>query len=89
MAAFELGQIVATPAALELLERNRLQPIRLILRHVGGDWGELCEEDVKANEQAIAYGDRVLSAYTVAGTKLYVITEADRSATTLLLASEY
>lgn len=62
----------------------------LLARHVSGDWGQLDAEDQAANEQALAYGTRILSAYDLAtGERVWIITEADRSATTLLLPSEY
>lgn len=87
-ARFELGQVVATPGALakaKLEERERC-----LARQVTGDWGELEDEDRAANETAVAEGTRLLSAYTVAsGEKLWVITEWDRSVTTLLLPDEY
>ena len=62
----------------------------LLARHVSGDWGQLDAEDQAANEQALAHGARILSAYDLAtGTRIWIITEADRSATTLLLPGEY
>ena len=60
----------------------------MIWRHAGGDWGDLCDDDIAANVHAIQHDLRVLSAYIVGGEKMYVITEWDRTATTLLLASE-
>lgn len=86
---FAPGRIVATPGALELLERTQTNPIRLLQRHVAGDWGELCPEDVEANNQSLVEGLRVLSNYPVAGERVWIITEADRSVTTLLLPEEY
>ena len=85
------GQIVATPGALELLERHRESPETFLRRHMQGDWGELCPEDVERNCDALNYGNRVMSAYAIGPTreKLWVITEADRSVTTLLLPAEY
>ena len=91
----ELGQTVATPGALALLERLDIAPAMLLLRHVSGDWGDLDEEDRALNDHAAtATGDnreRVLSAYKVdePDVKIWVITEWDRSVTTLLLPSEY
>ena len=61
----------------------------LLGRHIGGDWGDLCADDVKANVHAIQHDERILSAYVLNGEKLYVITERDRSVTTLLMANEY
>lgn len=87
--AFNLGRTLATPEALRQLNRLGIPPIQLIARHASGDWGDLCAEDKQANEDAIQDGDRILSAYKLEGAKFYVITEADRSATTVLLAGEY
>jgi hypothetical protein len=89
-ALFSLGQLVATPGALQVLEQHAMLPLRLFARHSIGDWGEIGPEDAKANADAIRFGARILSSYRVAeGVKIWVITEADRSGTTLLLASEY
>ena len=89
MALFQLGAVVATPGALQLCEKHKVNQLSLIGRHIRGDWGDLCTEDISANVDALAYDGRVLSSYLISGTKVYVITEWDRSATTLLLASEY
>ena len=87
---FSLGQIVATPGALAALEKARQPPQEFLLRHVRGEWGDLCEEDRRENEFSLERGFRLFSSYrTNAGTKLYVITEADRSVTTILLPEEY
>jgi hypothetical protein len=86
---FPMGQIVATPGAIALLDRVPASGLELILRHVSGDFGVVDEEDRKANCDAIREGTRVLSAYEVLGERLWIITEADRSVTTLLLPSEY
>ena len=86
---FSLGRLVATPGAIEHLAKHDLTPLHLIHRHGSGDWGDLGVSDKKLNEQAIADGSRILSAYVVAGEKLYIITEWDRSYTTVLMASEY
>ncbi len=87
---FELGQVVATPGALQALQEAEQLPAAFLDRHVSGDWGELGDEDTQANERALHEGLRILSAYTTSdGVKLWVITEADRSATTMLLPSEY
>ena len=87
---FPLGQIVATPGALAALEKAK-QPLTCFLaRHAIGDWGELEPTDVAENEYSVVHGFRLLSSYqTDAGKKLRMITEADRSATTLLLPEEY
>ena len=87
---FSLGQIVATPGALEALEEAGERPATLLKRHIAGDWGEMDEHDRRENDRSLEDGCRLLSAYTLAtGTKLWIITEADRSSTTLLLPSEY
>lgn len=87
---FTLGQLVATPAALEALDKSGQSPSDFLSRHVRGDWGEVCNEDRLLNDQALIDGSRLLSAYkTLKGTKLWVITEADRSSTCILTPSEY
>jgi len=87
---FRLGQTVATPGALEALGQAGQLPFHFLARHARGDWGELCPADKRANDRALREGDRLLSAYkTSTGERLWVITEADRSATTILLPSEY
>ena len=87
---FPLGQLVATPGAIQVLEENRQGCTEFLERHVSGDYGDLCEEDKQANEEALEQGLRILSAYRLPdGTKIWIITEADRSATTLLLPEEY
>ena len=90
VALFPLGQIVATPGALVALEKAGQSPAFFLTRHASGDWGDLDPCDVAENEYNVAHGFRLLSSYTtVAGEKLWIITEADRSATTLLLPEEY
>lgn len=87
---FALGDIVATTGAIDALSEADSTPITFLERHVTGDWGDLCEEDRQANEYAVGHGVRVFSSYRLpTGTKLWVITEHDRSVTTLLLPSEY
>lgn len=86
---FPLGRVVATPGALEHCAKNNITPLTLIGRHHRGDWGDLCEDDRSANENALFAGGRILSSYRVADEKLYCITEWDRTVTTLLLAREY
>ncbi len=87
---FPLGQLVATPGALRALQEAGQHPLEFIARHVADDWGELCDEDKQANEEALREDLRILSAYTTsAGEALWVITEADRSATTMLLPEDY
>jgi hypothetical protein len=92
---FELGQIVATPGALELLGELEVSPSALLERHASGDWGEVDAHDRRENEQSVRRGFRVLSSYSLgdedggAGAKVWIITEADRSSTCILLPSEY
>ena len=87
---FPLGQIVATPGALAALQRAQQAPTCFLVRHASGDWGELEPTDVGENKYSLIHGFRLLSSYqTNAGEKLWIITEADRSATTLLLPEEY
>ena len=87
---FTLGQVVATTGAIDALKKNDQAPTELIQRHIVLDQGELDDEDQQANEEAVANGERILSSYLLKdGTKLWVITEADRSSTCLLLPSEY
>jgi len=90
-ARFALGQTFITPGAQEALEVSGETPIQFLRRHVSADWGELSEEDVKENELSLREGFRLLSAYRTAKeqTIIWIITEADRSATTILLPSEY
>ena len=88
--AFELGQIVATPGALASLKKAGQQPGEFLTRHINRDWGDLDDEDRKENQYSVEHGFRLLSAYkTNAGDRLWIITEADRSVTTLLLPEEY
>lgn len=87
---FALGQVVATPGALEALETAKQTPIEFLQRHVVLDQGELDEEDQQTNLEAVANGERVLTSYLLSdGTKIWVITEADRSSTCVLLPDEY
>lgn len=87
---FPLGRIVATPGALEAIQEAGQEPAEFLLRHQAGDWGDVCEEDRQENELSLKKGFRLLSVYyTAKGVKLWVITEADRSATTILLPEEY
>ena len=93
---FELGQIVATQGALAALKDSNQSALPFLLKHQSGDWGEICEDDKKQNDQATAHEgspdqqQRVLSAYrTAKNEKLWIITEWDRSVTTILLPEEY
>lgn len=87
---FPAGRLVATPGALALLEQVNKSPLEFLSRHLRGDWGDLCPEDKTENELSLQCGFRLLSSYQVTDTEtLWVITEADRSVTTLLLPGEY
>ena len=92
---FNCGVILATPGASEAFQRNHQMPFEFLKRHLAGDWGDLCDEDRQANDQALVDGSRLLSAYKLEnGTKMWCITEASdgrgrREATTFLLPSEY
>ncbi len=89
-AKFSLGQVVVTPGFLEAMHNTGDKIVPYLLRHVQGDWGELDEHDRKENERSLRNGFRLLSAYRLSDdTKFWVITEADRSATTFLLPEEY
>lgn len=98
---FPLGHVMATPGAIEALAEahgNAWRPAvhRLLCRHQSGDWGEIHPDDRGANERSLQYGTRLLSVYRLRslvpgqeGAKVWIITEADRSATTILLPEEY
>ena len=93
---FNLGQTVATPGALAALQDSNESALPFLQRHQSGDWGEICEDDKKLNDEAISHEgnpdqqQRVLSAYrTAKNEKLWIITEWDRSVTTILLPDEY
>ena len=87
---FPLGRIVATRGALRALQEAEQSPAEFLDRHVSGDWGDLDDEDKQENEFSVRNGFRILSVYTTsAGDRLYVITEADRSVTTILRPDEY
>ncbi len=88
LAKFRLGHIVSTPNALEHLTQDNI--LMGIQRHQAGDWGDVDAHDQAANDQALVEGTRILSVYQAAnGTKFWIITEADRSATTILLPEDY
>jgi hypothetical protein len=87
---FSMGQVVATPGALDALGESHQDLNQFLARHAMGDWGEVGEEDWRANDAALEQGMRIVSAYTMANEeKLWLITEWDRSVTTALLPSEY
>jgi len=91
MTRFELGACVATPGAVEVLEQRNVSPLDLLQRHSSGDWGEIPKADARENERSLKHGYRVVSSYPVGdeGARVWIITEADRSSTCLLLPSEY
>jgi len=88
---FELGRVVATPGALRAIEENAVDVWNLLQRHANGDWGCVSEEDRLENLLSVEKGYRVMSSYAIndRGDKLWIITEADRSSTCLLLPGEY
>jgi hypothetical protein len=90
-ALFNLGRLVATPGALALLKKAGKNPAPLLKRHQSGDWGEVPLEDARENELSVIQGFRIISSYPVgeADERVWIITEADRSSTCLLLPSEY
>ena len=88
---FELGRVVATPDALSTLRENNTNISELLIRHVGGEWSNLSNENRLENEQSVKNGWRILSSYPLnnTGDKICVITETDRSSTCILLPSDY
>ena len=95
---FRLGQILATPGALVTLDQLGVDPLSLVLgRHVLGDWGDLCDEDRELNNHSLTNGMRIFSSYKLTASSgdgkttetVWVISEADRASTTILLPSEY
>ena len=87
---FHLGTLVSTPGALAALTEAGQSPMQFISRHIVGDWGDCDQHDLQANEDALKNGDRLFSVYrTAKGVKIWVITEADRSSTCVLLPEEY
>lgn len=88
---FKLGQMVATPGALDLFDRTGVNANDLLARHVTGDWGDVSDQDATSNNKAIEHGERILSVYKLGPKKetLWLMTEHDRSITTALLPEEY
>lgn len=85
---FPLGKIVATKGVLDTIPMNEI--LDSLNRHVNGDWGNLCQEDKDLNDGAVVHGGRILSSYVSShGDEFWIITEADRSVTTILLPNEY
>jgi hypothetical protein len=93
---FDLGRVVATPAALDAIGKA-MGPLAhdtvlvMLSRHHSGDWGDLCPEDVQSNNEALELGNRLLSSYRIPGSEqnVWIITEWDRSVTTVLLPEDY
>lgn len=89
-AKFPLGAVAITPGAKPALENAGVEPADLLSRHASGDWGRVCEEDAEQNELSVVHGMRILSAYNLTQTVVvWIITEADRHMTTILLPDEY
>ena len=88
---FPIGRPVITPAAQAALDAASIEGVLLLARHIHGDWGDLGKEDLATNELALLTGKRVLSNYSLPDgrSKVWIITEADRSVTTILLPEEY
>ena len=87
---FRLGQVVSTPGALDAFARTEEDAFAFLARHQSGDWGDLDDGDKRMNGLAVTHGERILSAYALSdGTRIWVITEADRSSTCILLPEEY
>jgi hypothetical protein len=90
---FPLGTVVATPGAIERMEHHGMDPAGLLARHLSGDWGDIHPDDRGLNEQALRHGARLLSVYgedkTGEDSRIWIITEADRSATTILRPEDY
>lgn len=87
---FPLGQLLVTPGAMEALSQMNISAESIFQRHVLGDWGDISHEDKQQNDLAVEMGGRILSGYILPDErKVWVITEADRSATTILLPDEY
>jgi hypothetical protein len=86
---FPLGQVVATHGAIALMAASRIEPVELLQRHQAGDWGDVDAEDWRENDYAVGRQLRIFSAYGQPPERLWVITEADRSLTTILRPDEY
>lgn len=90
MKKFALGRVVITVGCKAHMDRLEADPIHFVMRHAIGDWGEVCASDKRLNDEAIKVGNRVLSRYQLSdGENIYIITEHDRSATTIMLRDEY
>jgi hypothetical protein len=89
MGPLPLGRIVATPGALQVLVEAGEDPLHYLSRHASGDWGDLDYQDRRENELSLKRGWRIVSSYRMGEKIIWVITEADRSVTTILLPEEY
>ncbi|MDP9487573.1 MAG: hypothetical protein M3Q49_17610 [Actinomycetota bacterium] len=89
MGRFELGVCVSTPGALALLAATGTDALALLRRHQSGDWGEVPKADARENEYSLKHGFRLLSSYGVGEGRVWIITEADRSSTCILLPTDY
>ena len=89
MGPLPLGRIVATPEAWKVLLEAGENPLQYLARHASGDWGYVDEYDRRENQLSLEYGWRIVSSYPVGGQTIWIITEADRSVTTILLPEEY
>lgn len=87
--SFQLGRLVITRNALSFCEGQGIDALALVVRHAHRDWGDLGAEDKRLNDEALESGDRLFSAYDVQGARFFVITEWDRSVTTIMLAEDY
>ncbi|PYC25239.1 hypothetical protein DMX02_04050 [Pseudomonas jessenii] len=86
----EHGALVITQGVDALMRAQRLEPFQFFGRHIQGDWGDICDEDRGLNEEALMSGNRLMSVYNINDElKIWIITEADRSVTTILLPEEY
>jgi len=89
-AKFPFGQVVATATLVRYCEENNFSVLPCLIRHGNCDWGDVCKDDKAANDEALKVGLRLLSAYRLPdGKKFWIITEADRSATTVLFPEDY
>jgi hypothetical protein len=87
---FDLGQVVATLGTIQALSAAKQTPLGFNVRHVSGDWGEICPVDAAENALSLVHGFRLMSVYSLKnGTKIWIITETDRTVTTLLSPEEY
>jgi hypothetical protein len=89
MGPLPLGRVLATPGAIQLLRERGEHPFDYLARHATGDWGDLGAFDWRENELSLEHGWRVVSSYPVGEKCIWIITEADRSVTTILLPDEY